>query len=313
MLMFNNRILLFACAFVWAIVVPLMSHLLTKYDPVLLSVARNTLGAAVLVALVVWLEPGALTRSRVHPRSLFWLGASLAAFSLLFVTGVAAVDIITAATLLGCQPVVAALLATALGDRQITLALWAATLAASAGALMVAWSPGAFDASGYQGGVILIGASLLAWAWYSIMAQRWLAGRSQLHITAVTFTASAAIQIVVLLSAGWAKLISLPPMPDGRDIALLGGVVLAGVVIGPWLWNVGVRRAGVVLASVYMNLVPIFGIAIATAIGSHPTWPQLAGASLIVVGVAWAPPLPDPTGQKAARTARAKSLQSIGS
>jgi len=292
--MFFDRVILLVCAASWASVVPLMSRLLEKYDPFLLSVARNVFGAAVLVAVAISFDRSRPLRWRGHPQHLFWLGCSLATFSLLYISGMASVDIITAAALVGCQPVAAALTAAVLDDRRITVTLWGAVLAASFGGLLVASTPGTLTCCQHLGGSLLICGSLVAWAWYSIMAQRWLGGASQLRVTAITFTASAAIQIAVLAGIGWAGLIPFPGAPDWRDGALLGGAVIAGVVIGPWLWNIGVQRVGIVLASLHMNLVPVFGIALAAAaFGDWPTWSQLAGTGLILVGITCS--LPEPT------------------
>jgi drug/metabolite transporter (DMT)-like permease len=71
------------------------------------------------------------------------------------------------------------------------------------------------------------------------------------------------------------------------DVAVIGWVVLASIVLGVLLWNYGVRHVGVVVASVYMNLVPIVAVAILALLGTPPTWTEVLGGLLVVTGVGY--------------------------
>jgi drug/metabolite transporter (DMT)-like permease len=55
---------------------------------------------------------------------------------------------------------------------------------------------------------------------------------------------------------------------------------------GILLWNHGVRQFGIVVPSLYMNLVPVVAVLLSAAIGHPPTWWHLAGGALVIVGIA---------------------------
>ncbi|HKF71765.1 MAG TPA: hypothetical protein VKB68_08445 [Stellaceae bacterium] len=45
-------------------------------------------------------------------------------------------------------------------------------------------------------------------------------------------------------------------------------------------------RIEIIVTSLYLNLIPLFGIATAAAFGSYPTGQQLVGCALVIIGVA---------------------------
>jgi drug/metabolite transporter (DMT)-like permease len=58
-------------------------------------------------------------------------------------------------------------------------------------------------------------------------------------------------------------------------------------VVGLLLWNFGVAKTNLVIASLYTNLVPIVAVAVLAVGGAAPTVAQIAGGALVVGGVAW--------------------------
>jgi drug/metabolite transporter (DMT)-like permease len=50
-------------------------------------------------------------------------------------------------------------------------------------------------------------------------------------------------------------------------------------------WNVAVARLGVVVASLYLSLIPVIGMATAAMLGKPPTSLQLTGAILVTGGI----------------------------
>ena len=61
---------------------------------------------------------------------------------------------------------------------------------------------------------------------------------------------------------------------------------LSWVTVGAvFLWNFGVSRLGVVVASLFLNLVPVSAVLIAAAMGTAPTLTQLVGGLLVLAGV----------------------------
>jgi drug/metabolite transporter (DMT)-like permease len=136
------------------------------------------------------------------------------------------------------------------------------------------------------GEVLVIGANVI-WTWYSMMAQRWLAGHSQLQITGLTALTGVAGLYAVLGVAGASGLAEfhLDLSPEPLLLVLAAG---ASVAIGNSLWHYGVSRVGVTLAAMYGNVIPIVAAAIAFWAGTPPTAAQLIGAAVIIAGVLYA-------------------------
>ena len=134
---------------------------------------------------------------------------------------------------------------------------------------------------------ILLLHSTGCWCWYSVEAQRALAGMSQVQITFLTMIPASAVLTLAYLAAGLLGAAHLPmPKPTASDLAIflyMGGAV-AG--LGVMLWNFGVQRLGVVIASIYLNLIPVVAVAISVAFGTRLRVEQLIGAILVLASVA---------------------------
>ena len=128
--------------------------------------------------------------------------------------------------------------------------------------------------------------AITCWSWYSIAAQRWLAGCSQLHLT--TLTTLPATVILVVIYGVLMILDAVPGIPAtarGTDYPLILWVSISTVAIGVLTWNSGVKRIGVVAASMYLNLIPIVAVVSSMALGYQARGEQLAGGLLVLVGV----------------------------
>jgi drug/metabolite transporter (DMT)-like permease len=78
-----------------------------------------------------------------------------------------------------------------------------------------------------------------------------------------------------------------PAMPIGWDFGIFIWMIAGSVVIGLLLWNFGVAKTNLVIASLYTNLVPVVAIALLAIGGAAPTPAQAAGGALVISGVAW--------------------------
>src|SRR5262249_42711324 len=130
-----------------------------------------------------------------------------------------------------------------------------------------------------RGGELAILAAACCWTWYSITAQRWLKGWSQLRISASTIGGGVPMLLGVYLLAGQIGWAHMPPAspPDLWHVVLLCWLTFASIVLCVLLWNYGVREVGVVVATMYLNLVPIVALGILTVMGTAPSLQQLVG------------------------------------
>ena len=282
----NLALIAVACA--WGTMIPVISYLSHTWDPFFLGALRYVGGVPLLYA-ALWLREG-FARPTVRPavwRALVpgWLG--LAGFAFIFTIGVAHSNPVIAAVLGAANPVIAAVIGGVFFripfDRRLTPAVILAV--AGCATASIDWSNLSLELRGGEP-LVLIASSL--WAWYSIAIHRWLDGWSQLRKAANTMAHGAVPLIVGYFLAralGWAH--AVPAVPTGWDLAIFVWVIAGVVVIGLLLWNFGVAKTSLVIASLYTNLVPVIAVALLAIGGEAPTLAQIAGGALVIGGVAW--------------------------
>lgn len=275
---------------VWGSMIPLLSYLLQRWDPYLLTALRNALAVP-----VIWLMLYALERRQTLPVSVGWprllmLGASLMLHGFLYTVGIGLSNIITAAVISACSPLTAGLVAWVVFRQPPSPAERLAVVLAIAGGMVavVDWTSGPVPRLALRGGELLILVASVSWAWYSMASQRWLAGVSQLRITGLTLAAGSSLMCVAYALLFVLGLAAAPPTVTQSDAGLLAFIVLGSVVGGLFLWNYGVSRLGVLVASMYTNLMPVVAIGIGIAMGTDARPGQLVGGVLVIIGVAQA-------------------------
>ncbi len=282
----NLALIAVACA--WGTMIPVISYLSKTWDPFFLGAVRYVGGVPLLYA-ALWLSEG-FARPAAQPavwRALVpgWVG--LAGFAFVFTIGVAHSNPVIAAVLGAANPVIAAVVGGVIFrvpfDRRLTPAVILAVIGCALAS--IDWSNLSLELRGGEP-LVLVASSM--WAWYSIAVHRWLDGWSQLRKAANTMAHGAVpltIGYFLARELGWAH--SAPAMPAGWDLGIFLWVIGGVVVVGLLLWNFGVAKTGVVVASLYTNLVPVIAVTL-LAIGGHPpTLAQIAGGALVIGGVAW--------------------------
>jgi drug/metabolite transporter (DMT)-like permease len=284
----NLALVAVACA--WGTMIPVITHLAHTWDPFFLGAVRYV-GGVPLLYVALWMAEG-FARPAVRPalwRSLVpgWLG--LGAFAFVYTIGVAHANPIIAAVLSAANPVIAALVGGAIFripfDRRLTPAVVLAVVGCALASIN--WSGGDLSLE-LRGGEALVLIASGLWAWYSVAIHRWLGGWSQLRKATNTMAHGAVPLIVGYFLArevGWAH--AMPATPQGWDIGIFIWMIAGSVVIGLLLWNFGVAKTNLVIASLYTNLVPIVAVALLAVGGQAPTLAQIAGGALVIAGVAW--------------------------
>lgn len=284
----NLALVAVACA--WGTMIPVITHLSHGWDPFFLGAVRYVGGVPLLYG-ALWLREG-FARPAVRPAlwrvmAPGWFG--LAAFAFIYTIGVSHANPVIAAVLSAANPVIAAVVGGLVFripfDRRLTPAVILAVLGCALAT--IDWTSGAFSLQ-LRGGepLVLIASSL--WAWYSLAIHRWLGGWSQLRKAANTMAHGALPLILGYFLArqlGWAQ--AVPAWPEGWDLGIFLWMIAGSVVVGLLLWNFGVAKTNLVIASLYLNLAPIIAIAILAMSGEPPRLGQMAGGALVIGGVAW--------------------------
>ena len=275
---------------VWGSQLPSLYVLLERWDAVTLSVFRYVIAVPVMVGLL-WLREGL---PPMPPRALWTrlavLGTvGIGGINLFYTVGLAYSDPVTAIVIQSASPVVVTGVAWAWlrvpPGRGIGLALALAV----AGGLLVRFSEsGVRFRPDLRGGELLLVVGSACWAWYSLACQRWLAGMSQLRITAVTFLPGALFLVGVYAVTVALGLTRTSTVMLGADLALMAWVAVSATCVGVLLWHRGVSRLGLPTCALYLNTVPVVSVLIALAFGVVPTWLQILGGLLVLAGVAQA-------------------------
>ena len=272
----------------WGALFPAVEQVLKTWDVVSTTAGRHTFAVlALLVALAIGERRFPLHR-RFPWRRLMLLGFfGMTVTSLLTTLSVSLSSGASAAIASATNPITSAITARLLQNVPLLPGVAAGAAISTIGGLVSIFA-GHNGAVELGGGELLIVVSNVIWTWYSMMAQRWLTGYSQLQITGLTAAPGlVGLYAVVAIGAagGWLDIrIDLSPLPV--LLIIFAGAV--SVAVGNFLWHFGVSRVGVTIAAMYNNLIPVVAVGIAYWAGTEPSLLQLVGGAIIIAGVLFA-------------------------
>jgi drug/metabolite transporter (DMT)-like permease len=288
------NIAIVATVLAWGIQIPFMAELLHRYEPWFLSVWRYA-PAGPLLLLALWLREGAAVVPRAGEWGRLWLlgAVGIAGFAVTYSLGIRYADPVLVAIISSSAPVTSAAVAWAVrGDRpnrHLALASVLAILGCLFASLDVAsLLRGDGARIGLRGGELLIVLAQSIWAWYSIKAQEWFKGSSQLRLTSLSVAAATATLAAIYAGGLGAGALPAPPVPGTGDAWMLAFIVVGPVLIGAIGWNVAVRHLGIVLCSIALNLMPVVAVIAGMPFGYKPTFEQLGGGVIVLAGIVYA-------------------------
>jgi len=277
----------------WGLPLPFMDQLFDRWDPVAASVLRYWLAAPLL--WLIW----RLTRrpgTPLRPPGIGWwplvrlATLGLTAFSISYSYALDYMHPVTAAVLSATAPVISAVVARVLFRHPVARGLGIAIVLSLVGGVLCTVD---FDAVGgasieLRGGEAILVISSVVWAWYSLEVQRLMPDVPQLQASMLT-----ALPVVWVMPLIYALLLALglarlpPPVEAWRadDLAVLVWFSVMAVAAAIVCWNLGVKLVGVVVASLYLNLVPVAAILAGLAIGVVPQPLQVVGGVIVLAGV----------------------------
>jgi drug/metabolite transporter (DMT)-like permease len=271
---------LVAAAAIWGSTFVATKILLDEAEPFFIAAARFAIALAVLWPLLAW---------RGRERAALSFRPAFIALGLLGVAGnfglqnlgLAYTGAADAALIIALTPVaIAALAAVFLGERLvrqqligITVSIWGIVLITGAGGVT---TPAAVV------GDVLIAASTLAWAGYTLLGKR----LSPRHSAATIATAGIGWGVAFLLPLALVEAIVVSP----PELSLLGVAVLAYLGIAAsaatfLLWNYALNAVSASVAGTSLNLIPLFGLAFALLAGESVSLLQLGGGAAVGLGV----------------------------
>jgi drug/metabolite transporter (DMT)-like permease len=272
---------------IWGAMFPAIERILATWDVFSATAGRHTVALVGLLLVMSIRERRVPVRRDMPWGRLLLLGFfGMSMTSLMMTLSIELSSGVSAAIASATNPISSAVTARLLHRVPLLPGIVLGAVLSTAGAL-VSILGGAGDAVTLGGGEALVVAANVLWTWYSMMAQRWLAGYSQLHITGLTALTGVAGLYATIALAGASGLAAFRVDLSLEPVLLLLAAG-ASVAIGNSLWHYGVSRVGVTLAAMYGNLIPVVASAIAFWAGTPPTAAQLIGAAVIIAGVLYA-------------------------
>jgi len=263
---------------IWGSNFNLAKHVLVDMNALSAAAARFDIAAAVMVAICL------LRRERIpwlrHGATYATLGLiGICGFNVLFFFGMQSTSAVNGALIMAANPLLTALLAFALTGSRLSPRQMLALPIAFAGVAFVVLGGGAHWHLG-RGDLLLLGGSL-CWALYNVLVAQRLPREVGSLANTTGVIAAGAIALSTLAIA-YAAPVDIP-----RTDALMSLLVmsLGGSVLAYLFWNAGVTRLGASRAALFMNLVPVSSMVIATFEGQAPSWVQQVGGVIVMSGV----------------------------
>jgi drug/metabolite transporter (DMT)-like permease len=203
----------------------------------------------------------------------------MVAFNVLIVAAVDRADPSTVGVVVGCAPLVLALVGPLAEGRRPDAALLAAATVVVAGAALV---QGVGDAGG-AGGLALALVILACEVLFSVLAAPVLARIGPARLSArACWLATAMLLPGALLFEGEAV-----PAASGSQLAAIAWLTLLTTVVAFVLWYGAVLRLGVARAGLLVGLMPVAALAASVSLGHESLGPiQALGTALVGTGVA---------------------------
>ncbi len=269
--------------------------------PFSVAFLRFAAAAAVLFAVLAWKAGKAAPPAKLpFPRGaaqwagLFSLGLTgMFLYNFFFLKGLSLTTAANGSLIVSLNPLITALLSAALLKERIRPARWLGLLLALAGVGVVVTDgdpASLMTRPPNPGDLLLLGAPLM-WAFYTVVGKKVLE-----RVPPLAATAYAALFGTLLLLP--AAALEAPLSQTVSGLTLWGWLsvlqlALLGTVVGFVWWYDGVAELGAARAAVFVYLVPLFGVLLASLVLSEPVGPAKITGGLLILGGVYAGTLAD--------------------
>lgn len=259
---------------------------LRDFPEVPFNAMRLLIGSAVFLGVIWWQRDSERQQApltRTDWLQLLFLGAvGTFLYQLCFVGGVRRTSVANGSLIVGCSPIVIALLSAWAGHERITPVRWVGVLLALGGLYLVVGHGAELSTQSLYGDA-LMSAGVLCWAVYSVSSQPILKRHSALTVIGLTFSIGAALYVLtmlpVLVRVDWSSI-------SARSWGLMLASALLALNLSYYIWYTGLKKLGGSRTSVYSYLTPVVAMVVAAVWLSEPiSANQVTGAGAIFMGL----------------------------
>lgn len=261
-------------------------HVVSVFTPLMGSFTRYVVACLALLVAAFVLEGGLPRLTRRQWLATFLLGAlGVFAYNLFFMGALDRLPASRAALIIALNPVLTISISAFVLNEHLSRRRWLGVALALFGVWIVI-SRGdlaSIAATTVGVGELLMFGAVLSWALYTVLGRKVLGG-----LTPLAATNYAALWGTLLLG-----LVAAPDLGglragqfDGRmTLSLLYLGVLGTAVAFVWYYT-SIKKLGASITSIFNNLVPVFGVAIAVLVLGEPLLPSmLIGGAVAICGV----------------------------
>ncbi len=254
----------------------------------IVATLRFAISAACLLPLLAWRTGGLRLPAT---QNLLWcvaLGATgMLAYNLFFLGALERIAASRTSLIVAMNPIITLLAASAIGFERLTVRRLLGVVLAFIGVTIVL-SRGNFAEllrGSVGAGELLMFGGALSWAAYTLLGQRALRTMTPLVATTWSVVTGALLLLAVSLPAvpEWLASGGVYESATWLAAAYLG---IFGSVIAFLWYSQGVQTIGAARTSVFNNLVPVFGVALAVGLLDEPLhWSMIVGGLTVIAGV----------------------------
>jgi drug/metabolite transporter (DMT)-like permease len=282
-------LLLLAMVAIWGTNFSLVKVALRDFPELAFNAFRLVIASGIFLGALWWRgrrdagEPAPPVITRADWLRLAFLGlVGHLLYQLLFLGGVKRTSVGNGSLIMGTTPVVVALLTAWTGHERVPPLRWLGAAISFLGLYIVVGQKVDWSGSGHLGD-LLVFASVVCWATYSVASVPLLRTHSPLVVTGYSISIGAALYLVVsvpsLLSVKWA---SISPV----SWALMAASAVFALALAYLIWYTSVQRAGSTRTAAWSNVTPVIAIVIAAVwLGEPITRSQVMGSLAIFTGL----------------------------
>lgn len=262
-------------------------HVVSVLSPLMGSFMRYVVACIALLIAAYAIERGLPRITRRQAAATFVLGAlGIFAYNLFFMGALERLHASRAALIIALNPIVTITISALVLKEHLSPRRWLGVAIALLGVwIVISHGDLAHIASaGIGAGELLMFGAVTSWALYTILGRRVLAG----GLTPIAATNYAALWGTAMLgAASAAQLGDLQASQfDWRMVGALLYLGVLGTALAFVWYYMSIKRCGAAIASIFNNLVPVFGVAISVLVLDEPLLPSmLVGGAIAICGV----------------------------
>ena len=274
----NTYLMATMAAIFWGANFNLAKPVVAEMGPYVAGASRYLLAAAIMILITQVMRESTPLK---HLRTYLVLGVvGVFGFNLFFFLGMETTSAVNGALIMALNPLLTAILAYLIlrdiPSRQQLIAFPVGV----GGVALVVLGAGAAHLNVSTGDIYICIANV-SWAFYNVLVRKLMPKNvSGPANTAGVMTAGAIALCIAAIIKGDTFIVPTLPTSISLIIMTVGGGVLAYL-----FWNASIARLGPSKAAIFMNLVPVTSMVIATIEGLPPNHAQLLGALLVIGAV----------------------------